>query len=343
MKHKLAAVLSTLVLSFCLLASPTLTQDAVEITAVQWSPDGSMLAAGLNDGSVQIRSANNELLFNIAASDEPVFVVAWSPDGTKLATGGLEDRFDVWNISGADSAMGSNLFSWQIASISIGAIAWHEDGNKIAVGAEGSDGPAANLLIFDLQKKSPINHLFGGGVSDLSWHPHEIDLITLGDMAGLFELSYAYETAFNPPIIPDRFRIGPHDYVSEVSWHPDGTVLAVGLDNGLIYLLDGTTHQRIIEWQLHQDFVSAIDWHPSGDYIATASRDDTLKIIDVRDGHVLETYTLFRQGFTNNIDWSPDGMTLAYGDVGSLPILLHPFGETAPLTPLPEVTATTND
>jgi hypothetical protein len=45
MKHKLAAVLSTLVLSFCLLVSPTLTQDAVEITAVQWSPDGSMLAA----------------------------------------------------------------------------------------------------------------------------------------------------------------------------------------------------------------------------------------------------------------------------------------------------------
>lgn len=342
MKNNLSAALSTLILSFCVFTSPGLTQNSEEIIAVQWSPDGSMLAVGLNDGTVQIRSANNEVLFTIEASDEPIFVIDWSPDGTMLATGGLEDRFDVWNINGTDNPIGSNIFSWQIASIFIAAIAWHDDGNKIAVGAAGSTGSASNLLIFDLQRKLLINDLFGGGVSDLSWNPHKKDLITLADMAGLFELNYVYESAFNPPIIPDRFRIGTSDYVSEVSWNPDGTILAVGLDNGLIYLLDGTTHQRIVEWQLHRDFVIAIDWHPSGNYIATASNDDTLKIIDVHDGSVLETHTFLRQGFTNNIDWSPDGMTLAYGDVGPDPILLRPFEELESLTPLPDTTETIN-
>jgi WD40 repeat protein len=80
--------------------------NQLEILALAWSPDGRLLAAGCNDGTVQlidIAQGIHICTYRISAQAyHRVNALAWSPDGALLATGGDGYRAGVflWNVVG---------------------------------------------------------------------------------------------------------------------------------------------------------------------------------------------------------------------------------------------------
>jgi WD domain, G-beta repeat len=102
---------------------------AKAVHAVSWSPDGSRIASGSYDKTVQIWDpiTGNTLLTYRGYSDI-VEAVAWSPDGRLIACGGNE-RVQVW-----DSVTGS-LVSTYRKQLSVKALAWSPDGTRIASGS----------------------------------------------------------------------------------------------------------------------------------------------------------------------------------------------------------------
>jgi WD40 repeat protein len=68
------------------------------IWGLAWSPDGSRLAGGLDDGSVALWETDGfELLLRLRCHDAYVHDLDWSPDGTRLATASGDGTVRIWD------------------------------------------------------------------------------------------------------------------------------------------------------------------------------------------------------------------------------------------------------
>src|SRR6185312_9536339 len=102
------------------------------VPALAWSPDGTRLASGGADGTVQIWNAQTGqpmLTYTGHAHANPPFVlgVAWSPDGKRIVSGGDDGSARVW-----DAGTGQDLVLYLGHHGSVKQVAWSPDGKQIA-------------------------------------------------------------------------------------------------------------------------------------------------------------------------------------------------------------------
>ena len=65
-----------------------------------FSPDGSLLAAGMGDGTVDLLQADGTIARQIQAHDTKVSSVAFSPDGSLIASSSADQTFKLWQVKG---------------------------------------------------------------------------------------------------------------------------------------------------------------------------------------------------------------------------------------------------
>jgi WD40 repeat protein/serine/threonine protein kinase len=70
------------------------------VLSVAWSPDGSTIASGDNDGNVYVwKTTGRKTFFRYQGHKGPVNAVAWSPDGTRIASASSDGTVHVWQPS----------------------------------------------------------------------------------------------------------------------------------------------------------------------------------------------------------------------------------------------------
>ena len=104
------------------------------VCSVVWSPDGTRIASGGSDKTVQVwDAATGKNLLTYAEHTDRVAGVAWSPDSKRIASGSWDGTVQVWDV-----ATGVSLFGDHRPYMVL-AVAWSPDGRCIAWGRDFSE------------------------------------------------------------------------------------------------------------------------------------------------------------------------------------------------------------
>jgi WD40 repeat protein len=85
-----------------------------------------------------------------------------------------------------------------------------------------------------------------------------------------------------------RWHAKLDDFVTQVVWSPDGTMLAAASVSGQVYLFDVVTERAVQRLEpAHVDGCDALAWRPDGAALATAGRDGKWRLWDTASGKQL--------------------------------------------------------
>ncbi len=103
-------------------------QTRTTVYSVAWSPDGSKIAEGELDGTIEIWNvASRQLITTVQGHTGLVSQLIFTADGTKLASVSADGTARIWNTA-----------NWVLLNTitidpSVTALAWKPDGNQLAV------------------------------------------------------------------------------------------------------------------------------------------------------------------------------------------------------------------
>jgi WD40 repeat protein len=103
-------------------------RDGRYLSAVAVSPDGQLIAAGSDDGELQVWNfATRKLVYATSLSWAEVTAIAFSPDSNLIATGSYHDG----TLRLVDAATGKLLSEVQVSMFGVGAVAFSRDGKYV--------------------------------------------------------------------------------------------------------------------------------------------------------------------------------------------------------------------
>ncbi|MBV9280562.1 MAG: WD40 repeat domain-containing protein, partial [Chloroflexi bacterium] len=100
--------------------------------------------------------------------------------------------------------------------------------------------------------------------------------------------------------------------ITSIDFSPDGSLLAQGDDNGMVYVWDVRSARRLVAVQGHPGPVWSIAFAPDGETVISGGDDAEVKVWQARTGRYLKSFP----GHTTvvwSVSVSPDGVWLATG------------------------------
>jgi len=256
------------------------------VNAIVWSPDGTCIASGSGDKTVQVwNTLTGDQIFTYCGHSDVVNSVAWSPDGTRIASASSDSTVQVW-----DATTGQNVLTYNRHAKGVYAVAWSPDGKRIASGGDDN-----KVRIWEAITGEPVytyrNH--SGWVHTVAWSPDGAHIasgsddnkVQVKDATTKFSLS-----------IKGAYR-GHSNWVRALAWSPDGLHIASGSEDNTVQIWNVNTKSAIFTYSEHVNGVHAIAWSPSGKYIASGSgssvnygADNSVRMWDSATGRTLYVY-----------------------------------------------------
>jgi WD40 repeat protein len=220
---------------------------ADRVVAMAFARDGKLLAAGGGppsvDGDIKlIDPATGKIVADIKnGHTDTVYGLCFSPDGTKLASCGADRQVKVFEVPS-----GKLLKSFEGHTQHVLDIAWKADGKLLA-----SAGADKVIKVWDCDKGEalrsfPSNKGVGakkggpGGSRQVSYTDEVARLAFVGTSAELVACSGDQVTVWNVETGDWTRQItGAAGYLAAVGVSPDGSVVAAGGDDGVVWLATG--------------------------------------------------------------------------------------------------------
>ncbi|KAL4911900.1 hypothetical protein BDW62DRAFT_206990 [Aspergillus aurantiobrunneus] len=233
-----------------------------------FSPDGKMLASQVNCSSVvEVWNVlDRQHLYSLDGHYGRVDCIMFSPDGRTLATTSRDDTLRLW-----DPESGECLHLLRGPSLCVKNLAFSDDGRFMASSTGG------DLKVWNVSDGQCLHENDGySGVSHLAFSPSgnsiafakrssEIAIWSLSDNRTL-ECRVANRGAF----------------VEDLTFSPDGKVLASASNDHIIRLWDPNTALCCAVLRGHIDGVNAVIFCCNGETLASASDDHSVRLWDPR-------------------------------------------------------------
>lgn len=270
------------------------------VRSVAYSPDGTLIAAGTRDGTVQLWEVNRGRLLvplRLPSSWREVDALAFSPDG-RIVASGSHDEIQLWDVENQRHLKTLKGHKGRIFSL-----AFSPDGKTLASGAEDH-----TVILWESATGNNIaTFQHSSEVFSVAISPNGESLAAVaGNSVNVWNVSTKKKVA----TLKDSKR------VSVAIYSLDGTNLVSG-ENGRATLWDVKTRKKVATFK-HKGWIGSVAYSPDGSMLATAAVGrfggsyGTVKLWEVSTGASATSI----QGHANvnsAVAISPDGSTLAMG------------------------------
>ena len=257
-----------------------LTGHTDKVTGIAFSPDGRILASASKDGSVRLwdTASFQPIGQPLTGHSGDVTNLAFSPDSKLLATGSDDQSTIVWDVQN-QLPIGQPLLG---DGGIITSVAFSSDG-RILASASGN----GKVFLWNTQDYSPFVFNVGTYIYDIAFQPNSntLAIAACGKTAAngfcsqgkIILLDAVSRQTIGQPLI------GHDDYVSNVVFSPDGSILASGSWDKTIILWDMNSLQPLTKPLYgHISNVNSIAFHPSGRFFASGGGDKAVILWDVK-------------------------------------------------------------
>ena len=274
------------------------------VYAVAWSPDGTQIVAGGNDGGLRIwETISGAERRSMRAHEGPVWSVDWSPDGGRIVSAGEDGMVRVW-----DARSGALLNTFDTQTDFVSSVAWSHDGMRIAAAL--SDGIVRVWWASDDWHAVDLRG-HESTVNDVAWS------YTSGYVVSAGGSGYPDNTVRvwnNGPWVQSHVFWGHQGEVWTVAMSPDGVRIASGGTDRTVRIWNLQTGDALNVFEGHTGVVTAVDWSPTGQYVVSASADGSLRTWDMATASAADVIADAHSGWIGTVRWSVDGR-LANGGV----------------------------
>jgi len=288
---------------FQVLSQDTLSSiEGVKIVGsrnIEFSPDGSILAGGLSDGSIHFWNTENgeEIRGPLAAHGTRVFALAFSPDGKRLASSGYEGTISIWDLESGEQIYGPLTEH----SDTVMTLAFNPDGSFLVSGSMDS-----NIILWELGSGTlPVQHT--SDLRSMALSPDGNNLAAIGSEGAIYFWDLETRRPDGKPITNIT------DPREGLVYSPDGNLLAFFC--GGICLWESSSGNLVNSWDASFElYPSRLVFDPSGEMIASGDGGGNIRLWDVSTGALLAelphafAYEVFSLGF------SADGKTIFAAD-----------------------------
>ena len=273
----------------------TYTGHSKAVHCVAWSPEGTRLASGSVDRTVQVYFSHGEKIYTYLGHTETVSAVAWSPDGYRVASASGDTTAHVWSSDGKGT---QPVLIYRGHHAMILSLAWSPNGNALASGSGAPehlvhvwDATTSRLLYRYQDHTQPIN--------GLAWSP---DSTRIASASG--DSTVQIWDAFTGK---RRVTYTGHQaptHVLSVAWSPDGRYIASAGYEGAVHVWSAKTGNTFTVYRGHNNRpVTHVAWSPDSTYVASASSDKTVQVWKALDGTLSCTYNE-HAGEVECVSWS---------------------------------------
>jgi len=279
-------------------------QQVYQFFNVAFSPDGTLVATGMPDGTCQVWDVTTGASVGVLGQPgAPVYAATFHPGGELLFTAdddGLVRIYDVDPVARRIAATARTLK----CSSRVNVIAFRADGRVMACSGSRAiqmwELPSFSYLgALTEPDHAPMFIAFSPDGSEicstcLEQRPNQQE-VRVWDIATMTQ----------------KGRLAGHTLSAGfVCYSPDGKTLASGSLDSTIRLWDVEKQATRAVIAEHGSFVLGLAWSPDGRMLASCSADSTVRLWDAKTGAAIAVLSGF-EGWVQSVAFSPDGNSLA--------------------------------